>query len=194
VRVATSNDGRFAGAISDLINSMTDRFDIARRATEWVLQTINAAHALLAVQGDEVLAFGCFEPMSEGGNEIVSVGYSAIAVRSDHHGNGIGKEIISALIEEGRRRYPNATHFTLTTNAALASIFEKQKFNKLPLESIPATKEFWNDCRGCRSFELVNNPESPLGHPTPCGHRCCCTGLVYSSERNVARKDVAPEL
>lgn len=180
VRLATSADSVHADNIVNLIASLSNEFDLARRTRDWVQSTIEAGHAVVAMAGNQVIGFGCMEPMSSGSGDISSVGYSAIAVERAYHGNGLGSAIIGKLIREGRARYPYCMHFTLTTNAKLARAFERFNFFKASLNTIEATPEFWGDCLNCRSYEKVNCPSSASGELTPGGHRCCCTGLVLS--------------
>ena len=185
-KVAEFSDLIHVAAIVELINSLSGGFDIAQRTAEWIGNIILEGHAVIALNDHHgLLGFGCFEPMTQNGG-VDSVGYSAIAVKADFHGNGIGRSIIQRLIEEGMRRYPTALHLTLTTNPALAAVFRQLKFIESCLTKIPATEEFWNDCRSCRSFSAVNDPESPGGNPTPCGHRCCCTAFVHPASSNIS--------
>jgi amino-acid N-acetyltransferase len=74
-----------------------------------------------------------------------------VAVKPGLLGWGLGRRLVEALIEEGRKL--GLKELLVLTYAK--PFFEKLGFKEIPKESIPE-KKIWSDCIKCKFFPVCN--------------------------------------
>ena len=106
----------------------------------------NIRSYILAKENDTIIGFGALhfhaDDLAEVRSLIVSEGF---------RGEGVGKGIVEALIEEGKAMDVKKI-FTLTYKK---SFFEAVGFSEIPKESLPSHK-IWADCIKCKHFPVCD--------------------------------------
>lgn len=168
VRAAAADDSRMAAAASRLIDASADEHDIARRTPDWLEFKIRAGQAAVALAGEELVGFGYWSQW-EGGRWV---SHSALVVRADRRGEGLGRRLKTVMMESSRAAFPGARLFSLTSSPAVVALNLSLGFRPAPLESLTQDPEFWACCATCRNFEQVRAR----------GERCCCQGMIFEPD------------
>jgi hypothetical protein len=173
VRESGPADVRFAPAASALIDRVADRFDIARRAPDWLAPKIAKRHAALGLMpdesgGEELVGFGYWSDW-EGGK---FVSHSGLVVRPDLMGMGLGKRLKLVLFESSRRVLPRATLMSLTTSPQVRRMNLDLGFQVVPLDRLTKDPAFWEGCKTCRNYAAVQAR----------GEICCCEGMILEPD------------
>jgi len=103
VRRARLDDAEALRAIYNLeVTTSTVTFDLVPRSAEeqraWLLDRSGAHLALVADEGGEVIGFGSLSPYRDRPAYRTSV-EDSVYVHRDHQGKGVGKALLTALIE-----------------------------------------------------------------------------------------------
>jgi L-amino acid N-acyltransferase YncA len=103
LRLATSEDAEAIRQIYNLeVTTSTATFDLVPRSLEdqraW-LEARSGAHAVLVATVDEtVVGFGSLSPWRDRPAYATTV-EDSVYVHRDHHGQGVGKALLSALVD-----------------------------------------------------------------------------------------------
>ncbi|MDR0467354.1 MAG: N-acetyltransferase [Campylobacteraceae bacterium] len=100
----------------------------------------------LAFDDEALVGFGALHIHAQTLAEVRS-----LIVKDSLRGQGIGKQIVLNLIEEGKILGIKEI-FTLTYRKAF---FEKVGFMEIPKESLP-TQKIWADCIRCKHFPICD--------------------------------------
>lgn len=106
----------------------------------------NIRSYILAKEDDQIVGFGALHFHADDLAEIRS-----LVVKEDFRGKGIGKGLVSTLLEEGTHLGVEKV-LTLTYKKAF---FESLGFNEIPKESLPSHK-LWADCVKCKHFPICD--------------------------------------
>jgi len=106
----------------------------------------NIRSYILAKLDGKLLGFGALHFHTEKLGEIRS-----LIVSPDARGKGVGKNIVSELIESAKELKAEQI-FTLTYKR---EFFEKLGFSEIPKEDLPAHK-IWADCIKCKFFPICD--------------------------------------
>jgi len=106
----------------------------------------NIRSYVLAYENEIPIGVGALHIFSPFLGEIRS-----LAVSKDFQGKGIGKKIVSSLLEEAKKTGLKEV-LVLTYQK---EFFEKLGFREIPKESIP-DKKIWADCIKCKFFPNCN--------------------------------------
>jgi amino-acid N-acetyltransferase len=106
----------------------------------------NIRSYILAKRDEEIVGFGALHFHAYDLGEIRS-----LVVSDTCRGEGIGKGIVLALLEEGKDLNVEKI-FTLTYEKGF---FESTGFKEIPKESLPAHK-IWADCVKCKHFPVCD--------------------------------------
>ena len=102
VRLARLEDAESIRAIYNVeVSSSTVTFDLVPRSLEqqrqWILDHAGAHPAVVAADGDEVIAFGSLSPYRDRPAYSTTV-EDSIYVHADHRGKGAGKLVLAELV------------------------------------------------------------------------------------------------
>jgi len=106
LRLATLEDAESIAAIYNLeVETSTATFDLVPRSIDeqrgWLAMRSGALSALVAVDHTEVIGFASLSPYKERAAYRTTV-EDSVYVRRDRHGEGVGKTLLSHLIEVAR--------------------------------------------------------------------------------------------
>lgn len=164
VRLARPDEAALADQAAALIASGAEGHDLARRSPEWLAKKLATGRAAVALSGDELVGFGCWSEW-EGG---LWVSLSALVVRPDLRGRGLGRRLKEVLLKSSRAAFPRARTLSLTTSPAVRALNRELGFRDAPLESLTRDPAFWDGCSTCRNAAAAR----------AAGRRCCCDGMV----------------
>ena len=107
LRLATLDDAEAMRAIYNLeVETSTATFDLVIRSLEdqrdWLAARSGAHAAVVAVEDGQVLGFASLSPYKERAAYRTSV-EDSVYVRRDHHGRGVGKALLSEMLDVARR-------------------------------------------------------------------------------------------
>jgi GNAT superfamily N-acetyltransferase len=168
VRAATRADAHRAEDAAALIAAAAASHDVALRAPALLRAKIEDDHAVVALEGEELVGFGFWSEWEEG--RFVS--HSGLVVRADRRGRGLGRRLKLALLESSRRGFPRASLMSLSNSPEIKALNLALGFRVVPLERLTRDPGFWDGCRACRNWaEVVAR-----------GERCCCEGMLLAPE------------
>lgn len=138
IRRATAAD---VEAISRLVNRMAEKGLMLPRSKYKIVTTLMCF--LVAEDEDgNVIGCGAFLPLWTDMGEIMS-----LAVEEEYQGKGVGKDLVQALIDEGKRmKMPEI--ITLTYQV---EFFKNQGFTIQDKDKFP--RKLWRECLECPKLE-----------------------------------------
>jgi len=164
VRLARPDEAALAEQAARLIASAAEEHDLARRSPAWLAQKLATGRAAVALAAGELVGFGCWSDW-EGG---LWVSHSALVVRPDLRGRGLGRQLKEVLLLSSRAAFPRARILSLTTSPAVRALNRSLGFRDAPLEELTQDPAFWAGCESCRNAAAAR----------AAGRRCCCDGMV----------------
>ena len=180
VRICSGTDRGLASAVSEMITGLSQDSEIAARDTNWVAEKMAAGHAVIALNEDQPIGFGAIHVWVEADRETEWVSHSGICVVPAYQGQGLSDLIIDGLVNAsmGEATTRKRLDFVLTTHPKIRHSYTARGFTVAPLCTLTSRPDFWDGCRGCRLFNVCNEPDATQGHDTPVPNfRCCCEGL-----------------
>ena len=107
LRLATPDDAEAMRTIYNLeVETSTATFDLVTRSLqeqrEWLAARSGAHAAVVAVEGNDVVAFASLSPYKERAAYRTSV-EDSVYVQRERHGQGIGKLLLSEMLDVARR-------------------------------------------------------------------------------------------
>lgn len=149
IAVAGPEQLRFVESISRAIRREVEKgtLGMALRSPGMLREKILSGDAVLAVdarKGD--WAGFCYVSPWEGGAFVAT---SALIVRTPHRGLGVARRLKEVSFDAGRRRYPGARFFGLTTSEAVARINLDLGFKEVTYAQITRDPGFWQGCETC---------------------------------------------
>jgi len=140
---------------------------IAKRSPQSICKKIYEGKAVIVVTKENKWAgFSYIE--SWGNGEFVS--NSGLIVNPDYRGNGVATRVKQAVFELSRERYPESKIFSITTGEAVLKMNHKLGFVPVTYAGIPSDKAFWDQCKACVHYPVLNSQERK---------RCLCTAMVF---------------
>lgn len=130
--------------MQELVKPEVEKGIILFRSSDEIATNIRSY--ILAKEEGQIVGFGALHFHADDLAEIRS-----LVVKDDFRGNGIGKGLVSMLLEEGRH-LGVAKVLTLTYKKAF---FESLGFSEIPKESLPSHK-LWADCIKCKHFPICD--------------------------------------
>ncbi len=170
VAVAGPEQLRFAESVSRAIRREVDKgtLGMALRSPRTLREKILSGDAVLALDkttGDWV-GFGYVSPW-EGGAFVAT---SALIVRPAYRGLGVARRLKEVALDAGRKRYPGARFFGLSTSEAVARINRDLGFKEVAYARITRDPGFWKGCETC-PFHPVLEARG--------GESCQCKAMLW---------------
>lgn len=130
--------------MQDLVKPEVEKGIILFRSSDEIATNIRSY--ILAKNEEQIVGFGALHFHADDLAEIRS-----LVVKEDFRSKGVGKGIVSTLLEEGVQLGVKKV-FTLTYKKAF---FESVGFSEIPKESLPSHK-IWADCIKCKHFPICD--------------------------------------
>ena len=177
IHIADSSYVGYAQDICDLIyeSAQIRGTGIAKRSTGYIAEKIYAGQAVIALDGDKLIGFSYIETFSH----KRFVANSGLIVHPDYRKQGLAKKIKRKIFELSRSLYPNAKIFSITTGLAVMKMNSDLGFKPVTFSELTDDEEFWNGCRGCRNYDILQRNNFKM---------CLCTGLLYDPKNQPARR------
>ena len=130
--------------MQELVKPEVDKGIILFRSSDEIATNIRSY--ILAKKEEQIVGFGALHFHADDLAEIRS-----LVVKDDFRGKGIGKGLVSTLLDEGTHLGVEKV-LTLTYKKAF---FESLGFSEIPKESLPSHK-LWADCIKCKHFPICD--------------------------------------
>lgn len=130
--------------MQELVKPEVEKGIILFRSSDEIATNIRSY--ILAKEEEQIVGFGALHFHADDLAEIRS-----LVVKDDFRGKGIGKGLVSTLLEEGTHLGVEKV-LTLTYKKAF---FESLGFSEIPKESLPSHK-LWADCIKCKHFPICD--------------------------------------
>ncbi len=130
--------------MQELVKPEVDKGIILFRSSDEIATNIRSY--ILAKEEEQIVGFGALHFHADDLAEIRS-----LVVKEDFRGKGIGKGLVSTLLDEGTHLGVEKV-LTLTYKKAF---FESLGFSEIPKESLPSHK-LWADCIKCKHFPICD--------------------------------------
>ena len=130
--------------MQELVKPEVEKGIILFRSSDEIATNIRSY--ILAKEEEQIVGFGALHFHADDLAEIRS-----LVVKEDFRGKGIGKGLVSTLLDEGTHLGVEKV-LTLTYKKAF---FESLGFSEIPKESLPSHK-LWADCIKCKHFPICD--------------------------------------
>ena len=182
VRKATKEDERYAVQIAE----ETERSAIARgsgiskRSPESIILKIAEGRAVIAVAATgEWAGFSYFEVWA--GGEFIS--NSGLIVAPAFRQGGVARAIKKKVFSLGRRKYPKAKVFSITTGLAIMKLNARLGFEPVTYHEITQEPAFWKGCESCVNYPVLKSKDF---------RNCLCTAMLFTPKEIKKRKAAVP--
>ena len=166
--IAQKEHHHFAQLICDTMeaSAIVRGTGIAKRSPEYILKKMENQDAIIATIGGNFAGFCYIESWQHG----KFVANSGLIVHPDYRNLGLAKKIKTRVFEYSAEKYPGAKIFGITTGLAVMKINSDLGYKPVPFSELTADQTFWNGCRGCTNFDILERKEYKM---------CLCTGMLY---------------
>ncbi|QEE51085.1 GNAT family N-acetyltransferase [Flavobacterium alkalisoli] len=166
--IAHEEHYKFAEEICETINASAIQrgTGIARRTPEYVMKKMENRDAVVATVDGKFAGFCYIESWSHG----KFVANSGLIVHPDYRALGLAKKIKERVFKYSQEKYPGAKIFGITTGLAVMKINSDLGYKPVPFSELTDDPSFWNGCRGCSNFDILERKEYKM---------CLCTGMLY---------------
>jgi len=170
VSIVIANEGhyKFAQLICDTMeaSAIIRGTGIAKRSPDYIVKKMEHGDAVIALVNGNFAGFCYIESWSHG----KFVANSGLIVHPDYRNLGLAKKIKERVFEYSQEKYPGAKIFGITTGLAVMKINSELGYKPVPFSELTDDPTFWNGCRGCTNFDILERKEYKM---------CLCTGMLY---------------
>lgn len=168
VVIAQEEHYKFAKLICDTLeaSAIIRGTGIAKRSPEYILKKMKDQDAVIATIEGAFAGF-CYIESWQHGKYVAN---SGLIVHPDFRNHGLAKKIKQRVFEYSQIKYPGAKIFGITTGVAVMKINSELGYKPVPFSELTDDPMFWNGCRGCTNFDILERKEYKL---------CLCTGMLY---------------
>lgn len=170
VSIVIAHDGhyKFAQQICDTMeaSAIIRGTGIAKRSPDYIIKKMQNRDAVIALANGSFAGFCYIESWSHG----KFVANSGLIVHPDFRNLGLAKRIKERVFEYSQEKYPGAKIFGITTGLAVMKINSELGYKPVPFSELTDDPTFWNGCRGCTNFDILERKEYKM---------CLCTGMLY---------------
>jgi len=139
---------------------------IAKRSPDYIVKKMEHRDAVIALVDRRFAGFCYIESWSHGR----FVANSGLIVHPDYRNLGLAKKIKERVFEYSQEKFPGAKIFGITTGLAVMKINSDLGYKPVPFSELTDDPTFWNGCRGCTNFDILERKEYKM---------CLCTGMLY---------------
>lgn len=139
---------------------------IAKRTPEYIMKKMENRDAVVATVNGRFAGFCYIESWSHG----KFVANSGLIVHPDFRHLGLAKKIKEKVFLYSQEKFPGAKIFGITTGLAVMKINSDLGYKPVPFSELTDDPSFWNGCRGCSNFDILERKEYKM---------CLCTGMLY---------------
>ncbi len=160
---------KYADEIAELMSesSKAKGTNLAKRTPEYIREKMEYHKAIIAVLPDGTLAgFSYIETWSH----TKFVANSGLIVAPKFRKSGLARQIKRKIFNLSIEMYPYAKIFSITTDNAVMKINSELGFRPVTFSELTQEKEFWDGCKGCRNFDVLERNNYRI---------CLCTALLY---------------
>lgn len=170
VSIVIAHEGhyKFAQQICDTMeaSAIIRGTGIAKRSPEYIIKKMENRDAVIAIANGEFAGFCYIESWSHG----KFVANSGLIVHPDFRNLGLAKKIKERVFKYSQQKFPGAKIFGITTGLAVMKINSELGYKPVPFSELTDDPTFWNGCRGCTNFDILERKEYKM---------CLCTGMLY---------------
>ncbi|MFT4605421.1 MAG: hypothetical protein ACI9W4_002160 [Rhodothermales bacterium] len=168
IRVADTDDVRYAQAVCDLIEAAAKvrGTGIAKRDPSYIATKMENGNAVIAVCGDDLAGFCYIETWEEADY----VANSGLIVNPDFRHNGLARRIKRRAFLLSRELYPNAKLFGITTSLPVMKINSDLGYKPVTFSELTKDDIFWRGCQSCPNYDVLTRTERKI---------CLCTGMLF---------------
>jgi hypothetical protein len=170
ISIVIAHDGhyKFAQQICDTMeaSAIVRGTGIAKRSPDYIIKKMQNSDAVIALANGNFAGFCYIESWSHG----KFVANSGLIVHPDFRNLGLAKKIKERVFEYSQEKYPGAKIFGITTGLAVMKINSELGYKPVPFSELTDDPTFWNGCRGCTNFDILERKEYKM---------CLCTGMLY---------------
>lgn len=170
VSIVIAHEGhyKFAQQICDTMeaSAIIRGTGIAKRSPDYIIKKMENRDAVIATANGEFAGFCYIESWSHG----KFVANSGLIVHPDFRNLGLAKKIKERVFEYSQQKFPGAKIFGITTGLAVMKINSELGYKPVPFSELTDDPTFWNGCRGCTNFDILERKEYKM---------CLCTGMLY---------------
>lgn len=173
VRIADAADSKYAEKISEETerSAILRGSGISKRPASVIIQKMLEGKAVIAVTEDGRWAgFSYIEAWGNG--EYVS--NSGLIVCPAFRNKGVARRIKNEIFRLSREKYPTASIFSITTGLAIMKMNERLGFKTVTFNEITREKTFWNGCKNCVNYPILQNKEY---------RNCLCTAMLFTPKK-----------
>lgn len=170
IRIAGEKDQQFAEEISKETeqSAIARGSGIAKRTPESIREKLSSGKAVIAVaESGKWAGFSYIEVWANG--EFVS--NSGLIVAPEFRKGGVAKAIKKKIFSLGRKLFPAAKIFSITTGLAIMKMNARLKFETVTFNELPHETAFWQGCRSCVNFDILKRKNYK---------NCLCTAMVFN--------------
>jgi GNAT superfamily N-acetyltransferase len=169
IRLATKADAKYALLITAEMkaSALARGTGIANRTPESIIKKMESGHAVIAVSNEGQWAGFSYIEAWQGGKFVSN---SGMIVSPAFRGRGVASAIKHIIFWLSRTLYPKAHIFSITTGAAIMKMNTALGFVPVPFSEITNDCGFWEKCRHCVNFGILERMEYK---------HCLCTAMLY---------------
>jgi hypothetical protein len=182
VRVADAADSKYAKQITEETerSALLRGSGISKRTPASVIQKMLDGKAVIAITADGRWAgFSYIE--SWGNGEFVS--NSGLIVAPAFRNSGIARLIKNEIFRLSRKKYPDASIFSITTGLAIMKLNARLGFKTVTFNEITQERKFWSGCKSCVNYSILKGKHF---------RNCLCTAMLY--EPRVSKKAITKHI
>lgn len=153
---------------------------IAKRDPEYIKEKIRTGKSVIALCDDKFAGYSYIETW--GHKKFVA--NSGLVVSHEFRQAGLATKIKKKVFELSRSKYPNSKIFSITTGLAVMRLNSNLGFRPVPFSELTEDAEFWNGCRGCKNYDVLERNNYKV---------CLCTGLLYNPQEHKGRLDITKQ-
>lgn len=180
VSIVIAHEGhyKFAQQICDTMeaSAIIRGTGIAKRSPDYIIKKMESRDAVIALHNGNFAGFCYIESWSHG----KFVANSGLIVHPDFRNLGLAKKIKERVFDYSQQKYPGAKIFGITTGLAVMKINSELGYKPVPFSELTDDPTFWNGCRGCTNFDILERKEYKM---------CLCTGMLYDPADKKAKEE-----
>ncbi|NRA64789.1 MAG: GNAT family N-acetyltransferase [Pseudobacteriovorax sp.] len=174
LKISGHDEAEFAKEICEemAVSAQKRGTGIARRSVDYIYKKLESGQAFVAIDRHALQIAGfCYIEIWNDGAYIAN---SGLLIFPNHRGKGLASRLKAFAFQKSTETFPDAKLFGLTTSAAVMEINSDLGYRPVPYDRLTNDKAFWNDCRSCVNFNVLQNKQC---------RNCLCTAMLYDPNK-----------